>query len=149
MCSAPNDEKPGCTLCILAFSSFSYLPKFRYLNFISAHLGSPYDIVHPSFFILQLTDFSTFSELKDENSQDAQCASWVASPRFFPTGWKCCLAGWSFSFFLAGWSLFLAGWSLFLAGGSLLLDGWDLFLAGWSVFLAGWSLFPAGCSCKV
>ena len=86
--------------------------------------------MHPSFFILQLTDFSTFSELKDEKCQDAQCASWVPPPEFFLAGWNCFLAGWSI--FLAGWSLFLAGWSLFLAG-------WNLFLAGWSFFLAGWS----------
>ena len=114
--------------------------------------------MHPSFFILQLTDFSTFSDLKDENSQDAQCASRVASPRFLPTGWNYFQAGWSFSFFLAGWSLFLAGWSLFLAGGSLFLGGWNLSLAGWSVFLAGWSLFrlaavvrceTGGVRCKV
>ena len=48
---------------------------------------SPYDIVHPSFFMLQLTDFSTFSDLKDEKSQVAQFASRVPSPKFFPTGW--------------------------------------------------------------
>ena len=94
---------------------------------MSAHLGSPYDIVHPSFFTRQLTDLNTCSRLKDEKEPGRTGASWVPSPKFFPTGWNCFLAGRSFSLFLAGRSHFLAAWSLILAGGSLFLDGWMSF----------------------
>ena len=49
MCSALKDEKPGCTLCILAFSSFSSLISALKDEKTRMH------IVHPSFFILELT----------------------------------------------------------------------------------------------
>ena len=50
---------PGCTL---SFSSFS--SPISVLKDEKARMH----IVHPSFFILQFTDFSTFSELKDEKA---------------------------------------------------------------------------------
>ena len=63
MCSALKDEKPGCTLCILAFSSFSSL--ISALKDEKARMH----IVHPSFFILQLTESAEISELKDEKAR--------------------------------------------------------------------------------
>ena len=56
-------KKLGCTMCILAFSSFSSL--ISALKDENARMH----IVHPSFFILQLTEVSTYSELKDENAR--------------------------------------------------------------------------------
>ena len=52
---------------------------------MSAHLDSPDDIVHPSFFKLQLTDVSTFNKQENKETWEAQCASKITSPQFLPT----------------------------------------------------------------
>ena len=56
-------KKLECTLCILAFSSFS--AEINELKDEKARMH----IVHPSFFILQLTESAEISEQKDEKTR--------------------------------------------------------------------------------
>ena len=53
-------KKLGCTLCILAFSSFS-----AEINELKDEKKLRMHIVHPSFFIFELTESAEISELKD------------------------------------------------------------------------------------
>ena len=56
-------KKLGCTLCILAFSSFS-----AEINELKDEKKLRMHIVHPSFFIFELTESAEISELKDEKA---------------------------------------------------------------------------------